>query len=66
MSVPYTVNASPKTNPISASGLNQNFQYLDAKSNGGDVPPPPPDISAVFVLASRGGFLFWLQTEECP
>jgi len=63
--VPYTVNASPKTKPISAGGLNDNFQYLDAKLSDG-VPPPPPDPNAVFVLASRGGFLFWVATEECP
>jgi hypothetical protein len=64
MSLPYTVKSSPKTVPISASGLNENFQYLDEKPID-EVPPPPPDPSAVFVLASRGGFLFWVATEEC-
>jgi len=61
--LPYTVNSSPKTKPISARGLNDNFQYLDDKPD--QLPPPPPDPNAVFVLASRGGFLFWVATEEC-
>jgi hypothetical protein len=52
--------------PISAKGLNDNFDYLDKANEGGmDVPPSPPDPSRVYVLASRGGFLFWVATEEC-
>jgi hypothetical protein len=66
MPLPYTISSSPKTTPISAKGLNDNFNYLDtAYAAGIDVPPPPPNSSSVFVLASRGGFLFWMQTEEC-
>jgi hypothetical protein len=66
MSLPYTISSSPKTTPISAKGLNGNFDYLDkAKAEGMDVPPSPPDPSRVYVLASRGGFLFWVATEEC-
>ena len=64
MSMPYTVSASPTTTPISAGGLNDNFQYLDARLSDG-VPTPPTDPAAVFVLASRGGFMFWVATEEC-
>jgi len=62
MSLPYTISSSPKTTPISAKGLNDNFAYLDKAR---EVPPSPPDPSAVYVLASRGGFLFWMPTEEC-
>jgi hypothetical protein len=67
MSLPYTISSSPKTTPISAKGLNDNFTYLDVKSNsdGMGVPPSPPDPSNVYILASRGGFLFWIATEEC-
>jgi hypothetical protein len=66
MSLPYTISSSPKTTPISAKGLNDNFAYLDKANEGGmEVPPSPPDPSRVYVLASRGGFLFWMQTEEC-
>jgi hypothetical protein len=66
MSLPYTISSSPNTTPISAKGLNDNFTYLDnASADGMDVPPSPPDPSGVYVLASRGGFLFWMPTEEC-
>ena len=65
MAIPHTIPSSPNTKPISASQLNENFTYLDS-SGGIEVPIPPPDPSAVFVLASRGGFLFWVATEECP
>jgi len=66
MPLPYTISPSPKTTPISAKGLNDNFTYLEKSSGSGmDVPPSPPDPSNVYILASRGGFLFWIATEEC-
>ena len=69
MSIPYTIQNSPNTLPISAKGLNNNFQYLDSqkmdKNDLDSIPLVPSEPSAVFVLASRGGFMFWMQTEEC-
>ena len=68
MSLPYIAKASPKTDPISAGGLNNNFSYLETNKLDieAGVPPPPTDPLAVFVLASKGGFMFWMNTEECP
>jgi hypothetical protein len=67
MAIPYTVQSTPKTTPISAQGLNDNFNYLEKTGFGGiDIPVAPSDINVVYVLASQGGFLFWMPTEECP
>ena len=65
MAIPYTIQSTPKTTPISAKGLNDNFTYLEKNLlTGIDVPVPPSD-QGVWVLACQGGFLFWMQTEEC-
>lgn len=65
MAIPYIITSTPKTKPISASGLNANFDYLEKSNLGGmDVPKPPSD-QTVYILASQGGFLFWMPTEEC-
>jgi hypothetical protein len=65
MPVPYTIQSTPKTTPISAKGLNENFAYLDKTASGGIDAPTPPSDQGVWVLACQGGFLFWMQTEEC-
>jgi len=65
MPIPYTIQSTPKTTPISAKGLNDNFTYLDNITSGGIDTPVPPTGSGIYVLACQGGFLFWMQTEEC-
>jgi hypothetical protein len=38
---------------------------LDNITSGGIDTPVPPTGSGIYVLACQGGFLFWMQTEEC-
>tara|TARA_R110000868_G_scaffold219866_1_gene470948 strand:+ start:86 stop:286 length:201 start_codon:yes stop_codon:yes gene_type:complete len=65
MPIPYTIQSTPKTTPISAKGLNENFNYLDKLSSGGVDVPVMPAGQGVYVLACQGGYMFWMKTEEC-